>query len=129
MWNTNSDRSSISVLVVEDEPLLRMDAVDLFEDAGFVVHACPNADLAIDYVRDHPEIAVLFTDVDMPGSMDGLALARAVHILLPSARILVASGRSRILPAEMPEDCLFFPKPYRHAAVVDAVCSISALAA
>lgn len=67
----------ITVLVVEDEPLMRMDISDALEDGGFLVLEAANADEAIVILVEHTEIQALFTDIDMPGSMDGLMLAIA----------------------------------------------------
>jgi two-component system, response regulator PdtaR len=68
-------RPSAAVLIVEDEPLIRMGAVSLIEDAGFEVYEAGSADAAIALLERHEEIRLIFTDVDMPGSMDGLKLA------------------------------------------------------
>ena len=81
-----------AVLVVEDEPLLRMDAIDLIEDAGFKTYEAASADAAIEIIRNHEDICFLFTDIDMPGSMDGLKLAEHVRAGWPSVAILIASG-------------------------------------
>lgn len=121
MWNANPDRSRISVLVVEDEPMIRMDVVDLLEEAGYAVHDCGGADAALRVLALHPEISVLFTDVDMPGTMDGLGLARMVATLRPDVRIVVASGRLRPLADEIPGGGAFLAKPYRPDAALAAV--------
>jgi CheY-like chemotaxis protein len=71
--------SQAKVLVVEDEMVLRMRAVDIVEDAGFTAVAAVNADEAISILEARSDISLLFTDIQMPGSMDGLKLAHAVH--------------------------------------------------
>ena len=72
----------IAVLVVEDEALIRMDVVDQLEDEGFVAFEAANADEAIAHLEAQPQIRILFTDIDMPGSMDGLRLAAAQHVMI-----------------------------------------------
>lgn len=106
------DRSRVAVLVVEDEPLLLMDAMDMVEDEGFVAYGASSADEAIVLLERHADIRVLFTDVDMPGSMDGLKLARAVRGRWPPVVIIVASGHVRVTAQDMPEGSLFVAKPF-----------------
>jgi CheY-like chemotaxis protein len=102
----------IAVLVVEDEPITRMDVVDQLEEGGFKVFEAPDADRAIKILEANPAIRVLFTDVDMPGSMDGLKLAAAVRDRWPPIRIVVASGLRRVNLDALPGDSRFFSKPY-----------------
>jgi two-component system, response regulator PdtaR len=102
----------IAVLVVEDEPLTRMDVVDQLEEAGFKVLQAANADLAINILETNPAIGVLFTDIDMPGSMDGLKLAAAVRDRWPPIRIVVTSGHRKIDTGALPPEAQFFSKPY-----------------
>ena len=104
--------SRTAVLVVEDEPLLRMDAVDLIEEAGYVVYEAANADAALHSLASHDDIRILFTDVDMPGSMDGVALSRRVREVWPHIKIVITSGHRRLGEADIPENGCFFPKPY-----------------
>jgi len=119
------DPSQFAVLVVEDEPLLLWDAVDLVEDAGFKAYAASNADEAIRLLEQHPDIRVLFTDVDMPGSMDGLKLARAVRDRWPPVTIIIASGHQKLCQGDLPENGLFFSKPYPPASIVRALREVS----
>ena len=112
------------VLVVEDEPLIRMDVVDSLEAAGFVVLEAGNADAAIELLEARLDIALLFTDIDMPGSMDGLKLAAAVRDRWPPIRIIVASGQRAVEGHELPADSLFFPKPYDPGKVVSSMTSM-----
>ena len=100
------------ILLVEDEPLTRMDACMGLQDAGFEVLDAPDAETALQLVRSRTDIAVLFTDVQMPGAMDGIALARMVHALRPDIRILVTSGGLKLCDADLPNDARFVPKPY-----------------
>lgn len=109
---------SPAVLVAEDEVLIRMAVVDSFAEAGFTVYEAANADQAILMLEAHPEIRALFTDVDMPGSMDGLKLAAVVRLRWPPIKILVTSGHVKVRADEMPADGKFFSKPYDAARVV-----------
>ena len=100
-----------NVLVVEDEMVLRMRAVDIVEDAGFHSVEAVNADEAISILESRSDISLLFTDIQMPGSMDGLKLAHAVHDRWPAVKIILVSGRVDPSDAERPSDSRFFTKP------------------
>jgi CheY-like chemotaxis protein len=100
------------VLIVEDEFLLRMDAAEMIEAAGFEVIEAANADQAIQLLEARPDITVIFTDIQMPGSMDGLKLARAVRGRWPPIKIIATSGRPNIGEGDLPEGGRFLPKPY-----------------
>ena len=102
----------IAVLVVEDEPITRMDVVGQLEEGGFKVFEAPDADRAIKILESNPAIRVLFTDIDMPGSMDGLKLAAAVRNRWPPIKIVVASGLRKINMDALPDNSRFFSKPY-----------------
>jgi two-component system, response regulator PdtaR len=102
---------SVAVLIVEDEPLIRMGAVSLFEDAGFAVHEAGGADAAIRILELHKEIRLIFTDINMPGSMDGLKLAHYVRGRWPPVKIIVTSGRVRVPEDNLPAGAIFLPKP------------------
>jgi CheY-like chemotaxis protein len=112
------------VLVVEDEPLLRMLAVEAVEAAGFVAIEARHADEAVAVLESRSDISVLFTDIDMPGSMDGLKLAHAVRGRWPPIKILVVSGKVRLQPSELPSSSRFVPKPYRAAVMVEELRSL-----
>jgi two-component sensor histidine kinase len=99
------------VLVVEDEMILRMRAVDIVEDAGFSPVEAVNADEAISILESRSDISLLFTDIQMPGSMDGLKLAHAVHDRWPSIKIILVSGHVQPSDAERPANSRFFGKP------------------
>lgn len=109
------------VLVVEDECFVRMVAVDMLEDAGFTVLEAPTADAAWSVLERGPLVDVLFTDIDMPGSMDGLALAGRVAERWPHIRLVVTSGRCSLRHDEVPDDGRFLPKPYERSQLLDAV--------
>ena len=99
------------VLVVEDEMMLRMRAVDIVEDAGFIAIEAVNADEALAILESRSDIDLLFTDIQMPGSMDGLKLAHAVHERWPSIKIILVSGKLTPTEAEKPIHSRFFGKP------------------
>ncbi len=99
------------VLVVEDEMMLRMRAVDIVEDAGFTPIEAVNADEALAILKSRSDIELLFTDIQMPGSMDGLKLAHAVHGRWPSVKIILVSGKLTLADAEKPTRSRFFGKP------------------
>src|SRR5258708_22717929 len=100
-----------NVLVVEDEMLLRMRAVDIVEDAGFRSVEAVNADEALSILESRSDIALLFSDIQMPGSMDGLRLAHAVHDRWPSIKIILVSGHVNLTDADRPAESRFFGKP------------------
>ena len=100
-----------NVLVVEDEMVLRMRAVDIVEDAGFTAVEAVNADEALSILESRSDISLLFSDIQMPGSMDGLKLAHAVHDRWPSIKIILVSGQIQLSDADRPADSRFFGKP------------------
>ena len=100
-----------TVLVVEDEMMLRMRAVDIVEDAGFTSVEAVNADDALAILESRSDIELLFTDIQMPGSMDGLKLANAVHERWPSIKIILVSGQLKLTDDDKPADSRFFGKP------------------
>jgi two-component sensor histidine kinase/CheY-like chemotaxis protein len=99
------------VLVVEDEMVLRMRAVDIVEDAGFIPVEAVSADEAIEILEARDDISLLFTDIQMPGRMDGLRLAHAAHTRWPHIKIILVSGQIAVTEADKPTDSRFFPKP------------------
>jgi CheY-like chemotaxis protein len=100
------------VLVADDEALLRMDAAEVLEREGYEVLEASNAAEAIQVLESRPDVGVLFTDIQMPGELDGLDLARRVHDRWPEVLLLVTSGRLRPDEAEIPDDGRFLAKPY-----------------
>ena len=106
-----TDVSPSIVLVVEDELMLRMRAVDIVQDAGFESVEAINADEAIAILESRDDISCLFTDIQMPGSMDGLKLAHLTHARWPHIKIVLVSGQIAVTEADAPEDSRFFPKP------------------
>jgi two-component system, response regulator PdtaR len=109
------------VLVVEDELLTRMEAVAVIEQAGYnVVEAC-NADEAIAILEMREDILIVVTDIEMPGSMDGIKLARAIRDRWPPVELIVTSGRHRVLTDELPLRVKFMPKPYAPEVLITAI--------
>jgi CheY-like chemotaxis protein len=105
------------ILVVDDEMIIRWGAVKMAEDAGFEVLEAANADEAIEILESRDDIRVVFTDIHMPGSMDGLKLANAVRDRWPPIEIIVTSGRERPTEEDLPERGRFLPKPYSSASI------------
>ena len=100
-------------VVVDDDTLILMNASDILSDAGFRTLEASNGDQAKDIIDDKGEsIVLLFTDVQMPGSTDGFALARYVAQHWPDIEIVVASGRVKPGPGDMPEKATFLSKPF-----------------
>ncbi|CAH1692312.1 Response regulatory domain-containing protein [Hyphomicrobiales bacterium] len=110
--STHGAAPSSVVLVVEDDPLQLLNATDIVTEAGFEVIEATNADEAIAILESRNDIRIIFTDVDMPGSMDGLKLAAAVRNRWPPIEIIITSGARLPSDWEMPERGVFFPKPY-----------------
>jgi DNA-binding NtrC family response regulator len=104
--------SQIAVLVVEDEALVRMGIVDFLEDHNFEVFEAEDADAAIMILKSTVRICALFTDVDMPGHLDGLALAATVRDRWPAIKIIVTSGHRKVALRDLPVEARFFAKPY-----------------
>jgi CheY-like chemotaxis protein len=102
----------IAVLVVDDEVLVRLDVAEQLREAGYEVLEASNADEAIDILNVTPSIRLLFTDIDMPGTMDGLRLAAAVRDRWPPVKIIVTSGHRMVDITEIPDGSMFFSKPY-----------------
>ena len=100
------------VLVVEDEFLIRISAVEIIEDAGFEVLQAADANEALEILQVRTDIRVIFTDIHMPGSMDGLKLAHAVRDRWPPIKIIATSGRVNVRIDDLPEGGRFLPKPY-----------------
>jgi CheY-like chemotaxis protein len=100
------------VLIVEDEMVIRWGAVKMAEDAGFEVLEAANADEAIEILESRNDIRLVFTDIHMPGSMDGLKLAHAVRDRWPPIKIIVTSGREMPTKDDLPEGGRFLAKPY-----------------
>ena len=114
------------VLVVEDDFLSRLHAINLVEDAGYLAVEASNADEAISILEARKDIRIVFTDIDMPGSMDGLKLAHAIRKRWPPIELILTSGHFDISDDDLPERGRFFPKPYRDEEVISALHHFSA---
>lgn len=109
------------VLIVEDEALIRMDAVHMIEDAGFAVLEAWNADEAIRILEGRTDIQAVFTDVSMSGSMDGLKLAHTIRGRWPPIHLLVTSGLHVPNREQLPANGRFVRKPYMAEHVTSAL--------
>ena len=113
------------VLVVEDEFLVRMNALSLLEEAGFDVLEAGRADEAIALLEARKDIRIVFTDINMPGSMDGLRLAHAIRNRWPPIELVLTSGQMRVRDEDMPERGHFLGKPYEPRELVQMVRSLA----
>lgn len=109
------------VLVVEDEFLIRLDTLDRLEAAGFATIEAANADEAIHILESRDDIRIVVTDIDMPGSMDGLMLAHAVREKWPPVKLVLVSGKRTLGRDELPEGALYYAKPYNIDEVTDGI--------
>jgi two-component system, response regulator PdtaR len=99
-------------LVVDDEEILRLFAAGLFEEHGFDVMGAENAAAALRVLESHRDVRLLFTDIQMPGALNGMDLAREVHARWRNVLLVVASGQTKPSRAEIPDDGRFISKPY-----------------
>jgi CheY-like chemotaxis protein len=113
------------VLVVEDETLVRMNSADLIRDLGFDVIEAVDADHAVLLLEQMPGITLLFTDVQMPGSMDGLRLAAVVKDRWPPIALLITFGQLHPPAADMPAGARFISKPYLPLQLRDQLHSLT----
>ncbi len=104
-----------AVLVVEDEFWVMQDVAETLREHGFEDICASTGDEALPLLEQRPDIQVVFTDINMPGKIDGIALAKVIEERWPEKSVIVTSGRYR--PAEMPENWPFIPKPYDPRAV------------
>lgn len=111
----------IAVLIVEDEILIRMDVADQLRDGGFEVLEASSANEAIEILENNDAIRILFTDIDMAGSMDGLKLSAAVRDRWPPIKIVVTSGHRLVDIADLPDGSVFYAKPYDHRVITSAM--------
>ena len=114
-------RKNYVILVVEDIPLIRMGAVDLLVEAGFQVLQAENADEAVRILENRPDIHLVFTDVGMPGSMDGIKLSHYIRNRWPPVKLIVASGKVALDAGKLPAGTRFFSKPYNDEAVIQTM--------
>jgi CheY-like chemotaxis protein len=115
-----NNASQVKILIVEDEPMILGLAHEEFEDAGYSVVAATDAHAALSALEADPEIDLLFTDISMPGTINGWALAKLARTMRPKLPVIYATGYSVEDPQLVP-DALLFMKPYRLTNVIDAV--------
>jgi CheY-like chemotaxis protein len=111
----------MKILVVEDEPLIRLGLASAVEDAGYAVIEAINADDAIRKLETEGDVRLVVTDVDMPGSMDGIRLAHYVRNRWPPIHLLVISGKIGVLPGELPLGARFMSKPYQEPHLLNII--------
>jgi CheY-like chemotaxis protein len=111
------------VLVVDDEALIRMAAADALADHGIMAWEAGDAGEALQVLQQHPRIGVLFTDVNMPGEMNGLDLAQEVSTARPDVELIVTSGAAMIADEDLPDHGIFLPKPYGPERLVNIVAA------
>lgn len=109
------------VLIVEDESLIRMVAADALVDRGIMAWEAGDADEALEALEQHPRIGLVFTDVNMPGEMDGLRLAHEVSAVRPDVDLIVTSGAVDVEEVLLPANGTFLPKPYPPERLVEIV--------
>lgn len=121
-----NDKQKPLILVVEDEPLILLATQDLLEDAGYRVLTAANAADAIACLEGHPDIRLVFSDIDMPGAMNGLALVACVRDRWPPIAIILTSGHQRPSEESMPTGAEFFAKPYSNRLLSNAIERLTA---
>src|ERR1700688_4292628 len=109
------------ILVVEDQEILRLYAADLLEEHGFRVVEAQNAAAALKVLETRNDVRLLFTDIQMPGALDGMDLAREVHQRWPRVLLVITSGQKKPSEAEIPDHGRFVAKPYRAAELLGQV--------
>ena len=114
------------VLVVEDEPLLRLFATDMIEDAGFEVIDVANSAAAIAVLEARSDVRIVFTDVDMPGDINGIMLGACIRDRWPPIEIIITSGKAWPVGSPLPQRAVFFSKPYRQDRVIDTIRRMAA---
>lgn len=109
------------VLVVEDEAFIRMIAADTLAENGFAVIEAEDAATALGLLDEHSEVRVMFTDINMPGDINGLDLAEIVATRRPEIRLIVTSGARRLETGDLPDNGIYLAKPYRPAELAAVV--------
>jgi len=111
----------IVILVVEDEPLVRLFLSDFLDEAGFKVFEAVNADEAMTILQARPDIQAIISDIEMPGSMNGLALARTVQERWPGVGVVITSGRAHPGPDDLSDKVAFLAKPYLPDTIINVI--------
>jgi two-component system, response regulator PdtaR len=117
----------MTVLVVEDETLVRMFMTDFLDEAGFKVFEAVSADEALTVLEARPDVQAVVTDIEMPGSMNGIALAHVIRHRWPGIGVIVTSGRQRPGPDDLPDEVVFFAKPYLPETVIAVIGQMATL--
>jgi CheY-like chemotaxis protein len=112
------------ILVVEDDPIIRIGALQLVANAGFEGIEASNADEAIRVLEARSDIHLVFTDVGMPGTMDGIKLAHYIRRRWPPVKLIVASGKAILDESHLPDGARFFAKPYSESTIVGAMIAM-----
>jgi DNA-binding NtrC family response regulator len=113
------------VLIADDDILVLVSTRDALIDAGLTVVEAPDADAALSILTERPDIGILFTDINMPGERDGVALSHAARTLNADIAIIVTSGLERPTTSELPSDCVFLEKPYSTARLIGIVADLA----
>jgi len=116
----------VIVLVVEDEPFLRMAAIDMVESAGFEAVEAADATQAVEILQSRMDICIVFTDIDMPRGIDGLRLAALIRDRWPPIHVIITSGHTKPPQGSLPSDMVFFSKPYRETDVIATMTRMAA---
>src|ERR1700730_4084351 len=116
-----SARDPMMVLVVEDEPLVRMVAAETLAKAGYLILEAGTGDEALQIITAGAPLSAVVTDIEMPGALDGLELAKAIETRWPEIAIVIISGRRLPAPDELPQKAVFLPKPYSPGRLIAAV--------
>jgi len=111
----------LSILVVDNEPLIRLNLADFFLEQGYQVFEADDAETAILILEQNPTIHIVLTDVQMPGSMDGVKLAHYVRDRYPPTVLVVASGALRLSAADLPDGAVFVAKPFDPRFVLEEI--------
>ncbi len=119
--DSEGPHASPILLVVDDEVLVRMLACDILTDGGFHCLEAVNAQEALALIDARPDIGLMFTDVDMPGEVNGAGLAHLVAMRAPAVKILVTSGAAALQPNDLPAGARFIQKPYTPSELLDLI--------
>lgn len=116
----------MKILVVEDEPIIRLGIAATIEDAGYEVIEAANADEAVTRLVAEDDVRMVITDVDMPGSMNGIELAHYARGRWPDIRLLVISGQVGVTAGQLPGGTEFMSKPYQEPRLLTCIATMTA---
>jgi CheY-like chemotaxis protein len=120
------NKTKAVVLVVEDNAIIRMGAVDLVLSAGYEALEARDADEAIRILETRGDVELVFTDVQMPGTMDGVKLSHYIRDRWPPVKLIIASGNAILEESSLPFGSRFFSKPYDDLSITDAIARLLA---